>query len=220
MSGTAIALILAAAIAHASWNLLSKQASASGAAFFLWLMAACSAVLFLPVAIVATILADPHLAGLNWVFLAGTGVLHSGYFLFLQLGYRAGDLSLAYPIGRGTGATLAALAGVALLGERPGLLSVAGILAIIAGVVVIGGKADPVSFGALYFFPFARTLVGCVSGSLDARADFPRYFKHVRSGRLDLSRLVTGRGGLADIEAAFAEMTAGRGIRTLIEPGA
>ena len=43
-----------------------------------------------------------------------------------------------YPIGRGTGALLAAVAGIVLLGERPGPLGMAGILLVIAGVVVIG----------------------------------------------------------------------------------
>ncbi|HUZ52144.1 MAG TPA: EamA family transporter [Streptosporangiaceae bacterium] len=138
MSPTAIALVLAAAIAHASWNLFGKQAAATGAAFFIWLVAACVTVGYLPVVAVTVLVTHPHLTGLNWLFLAGTGVLHSGYFLFLQLGYRLGDLSVAYPIGRGTGAMLAALAGVVLLGERPSLVSAAGILAIIAGVVVIG----------------------------------------------------------------------------------
>ena len=138
MSPTAIALVLAAAIAHASWNLFGKQAAATGAAFFIWLVAACVTVGYLPVVAVTVAVTHPHLTGLNWLFLAGTGVLHSGYFLFLQLGYRLGDLSVAYPIGRGTGAMLAALAGVVLLGERPSLVSTAGILAIIAGVVVIG----------------------------------------------------------------------------------
>lgn len=138
MSPTAIALVLAAAIAHASWNLFGKQAAATGAAYFIWLLAACVSVGYLPVIAVTAIVMRPHLAGLNWVFLAGTGVLHAGYFLFLQLGYRLGDLSVAYPIGRGTGAMLAALAGIVLLGERPGLVAVAGILAIVSGVVVIG----------------------------------------------------------------------------------
>jgi drug/metabolite transporter (DMT)-like permease len=138
VSPTAIALVLAAAIAHASWNLFGKQAAATGAAFFIWLVAACVTVGYLPVVAVTVAVTHPHLTGLNWLFLAGTGVLHSGYFLFLQLGYRLGDLSVAYPIGRGTGAMLAALAGVVLLGERPSLVSSAGILAIIAGVVVIG----------------------------------------------------------------------------------
>jgi drug/metabolite transporter (DMT)-like permease len=138
MSPAAIALVLAAAVAHASWNLFGKQAAETGAAFFVWLLAASAAVLYLPVVIVTVIVTSPHLTALNWLFLAGTGLLHGGYFLFLQLGYRIGDLSLAYPIGRGTGALLAALAGIVLLGERPTLIGYAGILAIVAGVVMIG----------------------------------------------------------------------------------
>jgi len=138
MSPAAIALVLAAAIAHASWNLFGKQAADTGAAFFVWLLAICVVVLYLPVVALTAFLAHPRLAPLNWLFLAGTGLLHAGYFLFLQRGYRLGDLSLGYPIGRGTGAMLAAVGGIVLLGERPGLVAGAGILAIIAGVVVIG----------------------------------------------------------------------------------
>jgi drug/metabolite transporter (DMT)-like permease len=149
MSPAAITLVLAAAVAHASWNLFGKQVAETGAAFFVWLLAASAGVLYLPVVIVTVIVTSPHLTGLNWLFLAGTGLLHGGYFLFLQLGYRMGDLSLAYPIGRGTGALLAALSGIVLLGERPTLVGYAGILAIVAGVVVIGlpqgkaGQAQP-----------------------------------------------------------------------------
>src|SRR5262249_15214936 len=83
-------------------------------------------------------LSQPRLTGLSWVFLVGTGVLQSAYFLFLQLGYGLGDLSVVYPIGRGTGALLAALGGIALLGERPGPVSIAGIVAIIGGVILVG----------------------------------------------------------------------------------
>ena len=93
--------------------------------------------------VLTALLTRPHLTGMNWLFLAGTGLLHGAYFLFLQLGYRLGDLSLAYPIGRGTGALLAALAGIVLLGERPTLIGYLGILAIVAGVVTIGLPARP-----------------------------------------------------------------------------
>jgi drug/metabolite transporter (DMT)-like permease len=151
LSLTAIVLVLAAAIAHASWNLFGKQAAATGAAFFIWLIAIGVTGIYLPVVAVTAFVTHPQLSGLNWLFLAGTGVLHAGYFLFLQLGYRLGDLSVGYPIGRGTGAMLAALAGVLLLGERPSLIGGAGILAIVGGVVVIGAperpgvEADPVA---------------------------------------------------------------------------
>jgi drug/metabolite transporter (DMT)-like permease len=138
MSPAAIALVLAAAVAHASWNLFGKQAAETGAAFFLWLLAVSGSVVYLPVVIISVLVTHRHLTDLNWLFLAGTGLLHAGYFLFLQLGYRIGDLSLAYPIGRGTGAFLAALAGIVLLGERPTLIGYAGILAIVTGVLAIG----------------------------------------------------------------------------------
>ncbi len=138
MSPAAIALVLVAAVAHASWNLFGKQAAQSGAAFFVWLLAVCASTGYLPVVAIAAAVTQPRLAAANWLFLAGTGLLHAGYFLFLQSGYRLGDLSLAYPIGRGTGALLAAVAGIVLLGERPGAVTAAGIGAIVAGVVVIG----------------------------------------------------------------------------------
>ncbi len=137
MSLTAIVLILAAAIAHASWNLFTKQASATGGVFFLWLLAASTTVIYLPVVLVTAEVAHPHLTGLSWVFMVGTGALQAAYFLFLQQGYRLGDLSLVYPIGRGTGAMLAAVAGIVLLGERPTPVAIAGIAAIIGGVVLI-----------------------------------------------------------------------------------
>ena len=138
MSLTAVALILVAAVAHAGWNLCSKQASAVSTAGFVWLLAALAGVLYAPVVAVDVIAARPHLTALNWLFMAGTGVLQTGYFVFLQHGYRLGDLSVVYPIGRGSGAVLAALAGIVLLGERPGPAGIAGIVCIVAGVIVLG----------------------------------------------------------------------------------
>jgi drug/metabolite transporter (DMT)-like permease len=138
LNPTAIALILIAAIAHASWNLFSKQASVTGAVSFIWLMSAAGTALYAPVIVIDVLVARPHLTALSWAFMAGTGVLQAAYFLFLQSGYRLGDLSLVYPIGRGTGALLAALAGIVLLGERPGAVAIAGIACIVAGIVAIG----------------------------------------------------------------------------------
>ncbi|HWG64479.1 MAG TPA: EamA family transporter [Streptosporangiaceae bacterium] len=138
MSATALVLIAVAAIAHATWNLFSKQASAAGRASFVWLMSATAAVVYAPVAAVSVLLNPPRLSALAWVFIGGTGLLQAGYFLFLQAGYRAGDLSLVYPVGRGTGALLAALAGIALLGERPGPAGIAGIGCVVIGLVVLG----------------------------------------------------------------------------------
>ncbi|MFC9454395.1 Zn-dependent alcohol dehydrogenase [Streptomyces sp. NPDC056983] len=88
-----------------------------------------------------------------------------------------------------------------------------------ATVVGIGGKDEPVSFSALELFHFARTLRGCVAGSVDAATDMPRFFDWVRSGDLDLRGLVTGHGTLADVDQALDELAAGRGVRTLLSTG-
>lgn len=143
MSPAAITLILVAAVAHAVWNLFSKQAAAAGAVCFVWLFFAVGAVLYAPVTLVVLAVSHPRLSGLPAVFLAGTAVLHIGYSLLLQNGYRLGDLSVVYPVGRGTGALLAAAAGIVLLGERPGPLSLAGVALIVAGVMAIGLPGRP-----------------------------------------------------------------------------
>jgi len=144
VSPSAITLILLAAVAHASWNLFSKQAGAAGAACFVWLYVTVGAIIYAPVTAVVIGVSHPRLSGLPAVFLAGTAAWHIGYTLLLQNGYRLGDLSVVYPIGRGTGALLAAVAGVVLLGERPGPVAAAGIALIVTGVLAIGlpGRRD------------------------------------------------------------------------------
>ena len=146
MSATAITLILIAAVAHASWNLFTKQAAQTGAMSFIWLAATAATLLYIPVIAIAWAGGWLHLTALGWVFMAGTGVLESAYFVFLQSGYRLGDLSLVYPVGRGTGALLAAVAGIAFLGERPGPVAIGGIIAIVAGIALIGAPS-PASAG-------------------------------------------------------------------------
>jgi drug/metabolite transporter (DMT)-like permease len=86
---------------------------------------------------------------MGWVglaFVGGTAVLHVGYFLSLQRGYSVGDLSVVYPLARGTGPLLASAAAVALFGERPGPIAILGIALIGGGVFVLawepGGTVD------------------------------------------------------------------------------
>ncbi len=49
-----------------------------------------------------------------------SGVVEAGYFVLLSAAYRRGDLSVVYPIARGTAPLLAVAIGVGLLGERLG----------------------------------------------------------------------------------------------------
>ncbi len=135
MTAWALILILTAAIVHASWNLLNKKAS--GHATFTWLVALMSAVFYAPVAAAAIFYWDARvgLAGIG--FMLGSAVLHTAYFVLLNEGYRAGDLSLVYPLARGTGPLLSSAAAILFLGERPSMVALGGGLMIVAGVIVL-----------------------------------------------------------------------------------
>jgi drug/metabolite transporter (DMT)-like permease len=137
MSLFALALVLAAGLFHAIWNLLAKRVGKAGAPF-VWLYTALSALLYAPVAAAAIFLSgETHMGAVGLLFILGTAVLHIGYFLSLQKGYAVGDLSVVYPLARGTGPLLASAAAVALFGESPSPVAVLGILLIGSGVVVL-----------------------------------------------------------------------------------
>ena len=81
--------------------------------------------------------------------MVGSGLLHALYFTLLQRGYAAGDLSLVYPLARGTGPLLAGAAAIAFLGERPSALALAGALIIVAAVFSLVGPARLARGGAV-----------------------------------------------------------------------
>jgi len=148
MTLLALALVLTAGFFHATWNLLAKRASSGvSGPVFVWLCTALSTLIFAPVA--AIVLSEnPHVGTLGLLFMFGTGILHTGYFLSLQEGYRVGDLSMIYPLARGTGPLLASAAAIALFDERPGLLGAAGILLIVSGVFLLAWEPDSGSRGS------------------------------------------------------------------------
>ena len=136
MTTFALVLILAAAGAHAGWNLLAKRVGDAGAVF-VWLFGLLSVALYAPVAAWVIVAQRPAIGPVEVLFMAGSGALHLGYFVLLQRGYAVGDLSIVYPVARGTGPLLATVAAVLLLGERPGALAVCGIALIAVGVFSI-----------------------------------------------------------------------------------
>lgn len=136
MHPAAIVLVVSAAVAHAGWNLAAKRVP-HGGALFVWLGAVCSVVFLLPVVVV--IIVQNGLPGVWWLAFGVSGVIHLGYFVLLQRGYRVGDLSVVYPLARGSGPLLSVVAAVWVLGERPGVPALVGAGAVILGVFVIGG---------------------------------------------------------------------------------
>ena len=115
-------------------------------------------------------------AGIAFMF--GSGCLHSAYFTTLQRGYAAGDLSVVYPLARGTGPALSVLAAVLILGERPGPIALFGAAIIVVAVISLAfaGHATPsraaIGFRARSTFSFSsRTASGskAAGGSMATR---------------------------------------------------
>jgi drug/metabolite transporter (DMT)-like permease len=135
MTAAALALVLIAAVLHATWNLCAKRAG--GGLPFVWLVGVLICGGYVPVLIGYSATHDVHLSWRQIAWIAGSGVLKTGYSLFLQRGYRTGDFSLIYPLARGTGPLLSTLGAIAILGERPSWVAIAGGLVIITAIFVL-----------------------------------------------------------------------------------
>jgi Zn-dependent alcohol dehydrogenase len=61
-----------------------------------------------------------------------------------------------------------------------------------------------------------KKLCGCLLGSCHSLRDIPRLVALWRSGQLDLESMVTSRRPLDEINEGFADLAAGKGIRTVI----
>ena len=146
MTGLSLGLILLSALAHASWNLLLKG-SGDKEVFAWWLLVSAS-VTFLPLGVWlywAYPVPQP-----GWPMVAASIGLQAFYFILLSRGYVQGELSLVYPIARGTGPMLVPILAVILLGESIGLLAIAGIVTVILGIYVVSWWG---SFGSIFRTP-------------------------------------------------------------------
>jgi len=126
----ALALLLIAAVLHATWNYWAKKAGGGLAFVYLTGLMINSGYL-----VVVGVYGMIHRPSLSWVVIKTmliSGILKTCYSLYLQRGYRGGDFSLIYPLARGTGPLLSTLSAIAFLGERPSALAIGG------GGIIIG----------------------------------------------------------------------------------
>ena len=136
MSVVALVLVIVAAALHAAWNVLLKT-SGDPLRTAVRLQAIGTAVL-VPVAVVAWFLdGRPPLEPAGLARALGSGVLEAVYFLCLSAAYARGDLSLVYPIARGTAPLLAIGIGVLVLGESLGLPASIGVGCLVAGILLV-----------------------------------------------------------------------------------
>ncbi len=145
-----IALVLLAAVLHASWNAVVKsdvdRLASMGLVMIVGSMIGLAAVPFLP-------LPAPE----AWKFLIGSTLVHIFYYIFLLKAYRWGDLSHVYPIARGMGPLLVAIFSGRLVGEFLTWQEVLGVALVSGGIGSLalsggwprGGQWRPVIYAAL-----------------------------------------------------------------------
>lgn len=162
MSAAAFALVLTAAFCHAGWNFFAKRVG--GGAEIVWLYSTLSAVIYLPLAIWVFAALPEHLNAMQWLFIAGSAVLHLVYFVTLQAAYRHGELSLIYPTARSMGPLVALVLAMVFLSEFPSLQGGIGALIIIGGVFALtgGGRGGGSGAGTSLLFGLG---VGCLIGT-------------------------------------------------------
>ena len=163
MTALALALILAAAFIHASWNYFLKRSG--GGTVFVWLFATLSALIYAPLAAAVIWWQKPEFGWVHYGLMLASAALHTAYYLLLDRGYRSGDLSVVYPLARGTGPLITIVCAVLLLQERPSGIAVAGALLIGGGAIALTG--DPRKLrqsGNLHAVGFAL-LTGCMIAS-------------------------------------------------------
>ena len=137
MTPTSLSLVIVAAFIHASWNILLKRVR--GGLSFLWFVDILQGFVFAPWIAWVIWSEKPTLGFTEWFFIVGSAVIHIAYYFFLQRGYRLGDISLVYPIARGSGPMLSSMVAILFLGERPGVLGILGIMAIGVGIFFLAG---------------------------------------------------------------------------------
>ena len=137
MPQTALILVLVAGLIHASWNIAAKKARGDirFSAFTSWVML----VVWAPLGLYLGWQEVPDWGWPQWACVAISAVVHVGYFVCLLRGYRQADLTVVYPVARGSGPLLSSLAAVVLLGEHLSAWAVTGIAAMIGGVFLIAG---------------------------------------------------------------------------------
>ena len=134
MSPLALLLVLLAALCHSAWNLIVKTDARpleiqSGALVVGTLV--CAPVLFF--------YSPWTLPPRAWVAIAVSALFESAYVFALTSAYGAGDMSLVYPVARGSGTVLVAPLAVLLLGERLSPRGVIGIALVVAGIFLSHG---------------------------------------------------------------------------------
>ncbi len=164
MSALALGLVLAAAGIHATWNYLLKRSG--GGTLFVWSFATLSALIYAPLAAAIVWWQAPALGWVSFALMLASAIIHTAYYMLLDRGYRSkGDLSLVYPLARGSAPLITIIGAVLLLNERPSAVAITGALLIGSGAVLLTGNLKRLrDAGSLPAVAFALA-TGCMIAS-------------------------------------------------------
>jgi uncharacterized membrane protein len=127
-------LVAGSAILHVAWNVLLKTAGDPLRAAVVGMSTA--ALIIVPAATIGWFAGGAAPIPSEAILVATiSGALEAAYFVFLAAGYRRGDLSVVYPIARGTAPLLAVAIGVVVLEERLGGLGFLGVGLLLVGML-------------------------------------------------------------------------------------
>ncbi|MEP6638515.1 MAG: EamA family transporter [Chloroflexota bacterium] len=131
-----IGLVAVSAVLHLAWNVRLKTAGDPLRAATIGMLAASVGIVPLGFAVwwVQGRVALP----IEGIALGvASGVVEAAYFILLSAAYRRGDLSVVYPVARGTAPLLAVVIAVGLLGERLGVVGSIGVVVLLVGLLVL-----------------------------------------------------------------------------------
>ncbi|MBN9087230.1 MAG: EamA family transporter [Reyranella sp.] len=126
-----VALLLAAALMHATWNALLKADRSDRLATFGVIMTTGTLMGVIAVPFL------PKVEYAAWKYLAASVIIHVAYYTFLLKAYSYGDLSHTYPIARGLGPLLVAMVSGQMIGEHLRVQDIAGVVLLSAGLVAL-----------------------------------------------------------------------------------
>ena len=165
----ALAFALIAAIFHSGWNFILKKVEDRQVVS--WWAIILGAAVALPL-----LLPDAEMPRKIWPYILSSALAETIYYIALMQAYANADFSLTYPIARGVAPALIAVWSMLLLGERPSLPGIAGLMIILFGLTVIGAghlmfKRDqaPVHFKGVALALFIALLISVYS-VIDATA--------------------------------------------------
>jgi drug/metabolite transporter (DMT)-like permease len=205
VAGGAVALALAAAVLHAVWNLLLARAPDTDAA--------TAVALGLSVAFFALpALAFWRLDASAWPYVAASAAFELGYVATLAGGLSRGDLSVVYPLARGSAPVLVLAVSAGVLGAATSAWQVAGVILAAGGVLLVRGLRRPDDPRVI---ALALACGGCIAGytivdshGLDHAAALPYLWIVLAITALGYVPLIAHVCGTAALRAAIRWETA------------